>query len=79
MRVRAATTTGIASTGVGFALAGWAVIAVAALALFALMAVMCWVLASNARTSRLARLIEALRGNTPHRTPPTRRNKTLTP
>lgn len=63
MRAAVATAAGLASTEVGFALAGWAEVAALAITLVALAAVSCWVLASSARTTRLARLITALRGN----------------
>lgn len=58
-----------AADALGFTVSGWA--AVAALALAAVTAVVLafWVLASTPRTTRLTRIINALRGNsTPPRT-----------
>ncbi len=65
VRVRALATiaTGIASTGVGFAVAGWAAVAALTAGLVSLAAIACWVLASTPRTNRLTRIIQALHDN----------------
>lgn len=71
-----------ALSGLAVAVTGWAAVVALAVAALAAMALACWVLASTARTTRLTRIINALRGNdapTPTRADvPGKPDKTLT-
>lgn len=55
--------TGLAGTGIGFAAAGWPAVVALALLLIVVGIFGHWVLANGARTTRLTRIITALRSS----------------
>lgn len=52
-----------ASAGLGFTVTGWAAVTALAITVLGISALTCWVLASASRTTRLTRIINALRRN----------------
>jgi hypothetical protein len=60
---------GTTGLGVAMTLASWPAVAAVAVPTLALSLIACWILASAARTSRLTRIIRALRSDRRRETP----------